>query len=104
MAIKDRPPFDPKSFLAMVGEGRGIGEYHKGEIDPADAVFYIQSGWVAEFFSGCWECRFRSSSCLRSSLAKWSDQGDGAPPRPRHRTRKPMSVSLFTQTCRLSRG
>ena len=26
--------------------------------------------WVAEFFSGCWECRFRSSSCLRSSLAK----------------------------------
>jgi CRP/FNR family transcriptional regulator, cyclic AMP receptor protein len=51
MAIKDRPPFDPKSFLAMVGEGRGIGEYHKGEIvfsqgDPADAVFYIQSGKV----------------------------------------------------------
>ena len=35
----------------MVGEGRGIGEYHKGEIvfsqgDPADAVFYIQSGKV----------------------------------------------------------
>ena len=46
-----RPSFDPKSFLAMVGEGRGIGEYHKGEIvfsqgDPADAVFYIQSGKV----------------------------------------------------------
>jgi CRP/FNR family transcriptional regulator, cyclic AMP receptor protein len=51
MAIKDRPPFDPKSFLAMVGKGRGIGEYHKGEIvfsqgDPADGVFYIQSGKV----------------------------------------------------------
>jgi CRP/FNR family transcriptional regulator, cyclic AMP receptor protein len=51
MAIKDRPPFDTKSFLAMVGEGRGIGEYHKGEIvfsqgDLADAVFYIQSGKV----------------------------------------------------------
>src|ERR1700726_2069138 len=51
MAIKNRPPFDPKSFLAMVGGGRGIGEYHKGEIvfsqgDPADAVFYIQSGKV----------------------------------------------------------
>jgi len=35
----------------MVGEGRGIGEYHKDEIvfsqgDPADAVFYIQSGKV----------------------------------------------------------
>src|SRR3984893_956232 len=46
-----RPSFDPKSFLAMVGEGRGIGEYHKDQIvfsqgDPADAVFYIQSGKV----------------------------------------------------------
>jgi CRP-like cAMP-binding protein len=46
-----RPPFDPKSFLAMVGEGRSIGEYRKDEIvisqgDAADAVFYIQSGKV----------------------------------------------------------
>ena len=51
MAINRRLLFDPKSFLAMVGEGRSIGEYHKGEIvfsqgDPADAVFYIQSGKV----------------------------------------------------------
>ena len=51
MALKRRPPFDPKSFLAMVGEGRSIGEYRKDEIvfsqgDPADAVFYIQSGKV----------------------------------------------------------
>ena len=51
MATKRRPSFDPKSFLAVVGEGRGIGEYRKDEIvmsqgDPADAVFYIQSGKV----------------------------------------------------------
>jgi CRP/FNR family cyclic AMP-dependent transcriptional regulator len=51
MATKRQPPFDPKSFLAKVGEGRSIGEYRKGEIvaaqgDPADAVFYIQSGKV----------------------------------------------------------
>ena len=51
MAIKDRPPFDPKSFLAMVGEGRSIGEYRTDDIvfsqgDPADAVFYIESGEV----------------------------------------------------------
>jgi len=51
MATKSRPSFDPKSFLAMVGEGRSIGEYHKDQIvfsqgDPADAVFYIQSGKV----------------------------------------------------------
>jgi CRP/FNR family cyclic AMP-dependent transcriptional regulator len=51
MASTSRPPFDPKSFLAVVGEGRSIGEYRKDQIvfsqrDPADAVFYIQSGKV----------------------------------------------------------
>jgi CRP/FNR family transcriptional regulator, cyclic AMP receptor protein len=51
MSIKSRPPFDPKAFLAVVGEGRSFGRYRKGEIvvsqgDPADAVFYIQSGEV----------------------------------------------------------
>src|SRR3981189_412712 len=49
MAIKRRPSFDPKSFLAKVGEGRSIGKYRKDQIvfsqgDPADAVFYIQRG------------------------------------------------------------
>jgi CRP-like cAMP-binding protein len=51
MALQRRPPFDPKSFLAMVGEGRSIGEYRKDQIvmsqgDPADAVFYIERGKV----------------------------------------------------------
>ena len=51
MASKSGPPFNPKSFLAMVGEGRSIGEYRRDQIvfsqgDPADAVFYIQSGKV----------------------------------------------------------
>jgi CRP/FNR family cyclic AMP-dependent transcriptional regulator len=51
MATKSWPSFDPKSFLAAVGEGRSIGEYRKDQIifsqgDPADAVFYIQSGKV----------------------------------------------------------
>jgi CRP/FNR family cyclic AMP-dependent transcriptional regulator len=51
MATKSRPSFDPKSFLARVGEGRTIGRYHKDKIvfsqgDPADAVFYIERGKV----------------------------------------------------------
>ena len=51
MALKRRPSFDPKAFLAKVGEGRSINTYHKGQIvfsqgDPADAVFYVQSGKV----------------------------------------------------------
>jgi CRP-like cAMP-binding protein len=49
MAPKPRPPFDPKAFLAHVGDGRRIGRYRKGEVvfsqgEPADAVFFIQRG------------------------------------------------------------
>ena len=51
MAIKRRPPFNPKSFLGKVGEGRSIHAYPREQIvfsqgDPADAVFYIQKGKV----------------------------------------------------------
>ncbi len=46
-----RPSFNPKSFLAKVGEGLSIGRYRNDQIvfsqgDPADAVFYIQKGKV----------------------------------------------------------
>jgi CRP/FNR family transcriptional regulator, cyclic AMP receptor protein len=49
LARKQNPQFDPKVFLAKVGAGRSIGKYRKDQIvfaqgDPADAVFYIQSG------------------------------------------------------------
>ena len=51
MASKKNPSFDPRSFLSKVGEGRSIGKYRKEQIvfsqgDPADAIFYIQSGKV----------------------------------------------------------
>src|SRR5437773_143417 len=51
MATKRRPSFDPKSFLAKVGEGRSIAKYRKDQVlfsqgDLADAVFYIQKGKV----------------------------------------------------------
>ena len=51
MTIRRRPPFNPKSFLAKVGEGRSIGKYRKDQNvfsqgDLADAVFYIQRGKV----------------------------------------------------------
>ena len=47
MATKRRPPFDPKSFLAKIGEGRTISKYRKNQIvfsqgDPADTVFYVK--------------------------------------------------------------
>jgi CRP-like cAMP-binding protein len=51
MPIKRRPSFNPKSFLAKVGDGRSIDTYCKDQIvfaqgDPADTVFYIQKGKV----------------------------------------------------------
>jgi CRP-like cAMP-binding protein len=43
--------FDPKAFLAKVDAGRSISTYRENQIvfsqgEPADAVFYIQSGKV----------------------------------------------------------
>jgi CRP-like cAMP-binding protein len=43
--------FDPKVFLAKVGEGKTISKYRKDQIvfsqgQVADAVFYIQQGKV----------------------------------------------------------
>src|ERR1022692_4481020 len=44
-------PFDPKKFLATIGEGRKVVAFPKKEAifaqgDAADAVFYIQAGKV----------------------------------------------------------
>jgi CRP/FNR family transcriptional regulator, cyclic AMP receptor protein len=43
--------FDPRKFLAKVGDGKTISEFQKDEVvfsqgDPADAVFYIQKGRI----------------------------------------------------------
>src|ERR1700690_172513 len=51
MAIKRKASFNPKTFLAKVDGGRSIATYPSDQIvfsqgDPADAVFYIQSGKV----------------------------------------------------------
>ncbi len=50
-AVLREPTFDPKTFLARIGEGRSIAKYRKGQIvfsqgEPADSVFYIQKGKV----------------------------------------------------------
>jgi CRP/FNR family transcriptional regulator, cyclic AMP receptor protein len=51
LAKNSRPKFNPKTFLAKVGEGRSIAGYRKGDAvfsqgEPADAVFYVQKGKV----------------------------------------------------------
>jgi CRP/FNR family transcriptional regulator, cyclic AMP receptor protein len=43
--------FDPKAFLAILGEGKTVSKYRKDQIifaqgDVADAVFYIQHGKI----------------------------------------------------------
>ena len=49
MKRKAKLPFDPQEFLSKVNGGRSVSDYRKDQIvfrqgDPADAVFYIQSG------------------------------------------------------------
>ena len=51
MNRKAKLPFDPKVFLSKVNGGQHFSDYRKDQIvyrqgDPADAVFYIQSGKV----------------------------------------------------------
>jgi CRP/FNR family cyclic AMP-dependent transcriptional regulator len=51
MKRKAKLPFDPKAFLSKVNGGERISDYRKNQIvyrqgDPADAVFYIESGKV----------------------------------------------------------
>src|ERR1700682_238823 len=47
----DKDMFDPKNFLAKVGEGKQVLQFHKNQHvfeqgDVADTVFYIQKGKV----------------------------------------------------------
>src|SRR6185295_11281734 len=49
--VPGKKPFDPKAFLAHVGDGRSIARYGKDRVvfsqgEPADAVFYVQKGKV----------------------------------------------------------
>jgi CRP/FNR family transcriptional regulator, cyclic AMP receptor protein len=51
MTTQPQPKFDPKAFLARIGDGRSIAEYQTGQVifsqgEPADAVFFIQDGEV----------------------------------------------------------
>jgi len=48
-AVSPGPAFDPRMFLARMGEGRTVARYQKGQIiffqgEPADSVFYVQKG------------------------------------------------------------
>jgi CRP-like cAMP-binding protein len=51
LASAQKLPFDPKAFLAKIGEGRTIAKYRKNQNvfsqgDIADSVFYVQKGKV----------------------------------------------------------
>ncbi|MDR3464504.1 MAG: Crp/Fnr family transcriptional regulator [Xanthobacteraceae bacterium] len=51
MIKSEQPSFDMKTFFARTGEGRSIRKFEKSDIifsqgDPADAVFYVQTGRV----------------------------------------------------------
>src|SRR4051812_49813778 len=44
-------PFDPQIFLSIVGTGKTVSEYRKGQVifaqgDVADSIYYLQKGRV----------------------------------------------------------
>jgi CRP/FNR family cyclic AMP-dependent transcriptional regulator len=46
-----KPAFEPRNFLAKMGDGKTISKYHKDQVvfsqgDVADAVYYIQKGKI----------------------------------------------------------
>jgi CRP/FNR family transcriptional regulator, cyclic AMP receptor protein len=51
MEREEKHPFDPKVFLSKTNGGRSVSDYQENQIvysqgDPADSVFYIQTGKV----------------------------------------------------------
>ena len=51
MKVEEKPPFDPKLFLATVEAGKTRTELRRRQIifsqgDPADAVFYVEKGRI----------------------------------------------------------
>ena len=49
LPIRKNYDFDPREFLATIGEGRRVVQFSKKQAifaqgDPADDVFYLQSG------------------------------------------------------------
>jgi CRP/FNR family transcriptional regulator, cyclic AMP receptor protein len=51
LSMKKRPDFDPKKFLASIGEGRRVVAFPKKQAvftqgDAAEAIFYVQEGKV----------------------------------------------------------
>jgi len=58
MTLQDRPGFEALTFLAKVAQGRAVTNYEKNQTifsqgDPADAVFYIQSGTIMTKVLSC---------------------------------------------------
>jgi len=58
MTVQDRTGFDALTFLAKAVQGRAITNYDKNQTiysqgDPADAVYYIQSGTVLSKVISC---------------------------------------------------
>ena len=49
--VAKKSPFDPKIFLSVVGKGKTVSEYRKGQVifaqgDVADSIYYLQRGRV----------------------------------------------------------
>jgi hypothetical protein len=100
MASKQNRSFDPKLFLAKVGDGRSFGKYRKDEIvfsqgDPADAVFLYperQGEGRRGFRTG--EGSRRGNSRTGRFLRRGFGVSLPLPPRKRTRNEKPRHLPV----------
>ncbi len=70
-------PFDPKVFLSKVNGGRATSDYRKDQIvytqgEPADSVFYIQSGKVKKTVVSDHCCTREENSCQPGAVRTWA--------------------------------
>ena len=77
MKRKAKLPFDPKVFLSKVNGGRAISDYRKDQIvytqgEPADSVFYIQSGKVKKTVVSDHCCTREENSCQPGAVRTWA--------------------------------
>jgi CRP-like cAMP-binding protein len=73
---RGKATFDPKIFLAKVGEGKIVSKYRKDQIvfsqgEVADAVFYIQQGQVKLTRQGSGGCNIGTRSFLWRRMSEW---------------------------------
>ena len=81
MAMKAAPPFDPKTLLSKVGDGRSIGKYRLSKQEARILQRLGGSGALAveRFADPCSEAALRAFCCRRRTRPDCAVEGTDRP-------------------------